>query len=90
MNKLTLAVFVAIGLIATTVSAFDFKLTAEEAHSHPTIRINRDNIERNQESAKLNMRAIRAKHGMAAPVMNTADEAPQGLLGTVLGMAYGL
>lgn len=93
MKHATVAVLVSLAVISS-VSAFDidWSSTAESAHQHNWVQPNYGNrIDHQFELAQRKMLDRRQKLGLYIPkASTTADTSMMGILGQILGFAYGL
>jgi hypothetical protein len=90
-NKTIFAVLVALALVS--VSAFEFKTYAHEAHQTPWVLQKGPESFANLEVALLKMenrRAMLGLKGIRGASSTGVDTSVEGVLGMILGFAYGL
>ena len=92
MKYATVAVLVSLAVLSTSVAAFDWSSTAESSHQHNWVTPKMGSrIDHQNDLAKRSMLERRAKLGLYIPKAgSTPDTSTPGLLGSILGFAYGL
>lgn len=92
MKFATTAVLVSLAVLTSSVAAIDWTSTSESAHQHNWAMPKMGSrIDHQFELAQKNMMERRSKLGLYMPKAgSTPDTSMPGLLGSILGFAYGL